>query len=238
MGMDHHEFAGLAAALVSMLGYPIYLLDFLGPGTAPLRRRMFRALGLRGGTAPRLASWAIWAAVQGVIFTGARAQGATATNLLPLAYFVGCVTVTAAAARVGTRDVGRLDVVCFALAVVSLGLLVVVDDPVSALVLAIGTDTIAGVPTLVAVWRNPRSESLAGWVCFLTGAGLNFFALSSLDPRTWSIETAGYTIVVVAQQLFVVTRIILAPKHVRDGPAEGSAARVMHRGSTGEAPDK
>ena len=212
--MAPHTLAGIAAAAVSMLGYPIYLLDFLGPGQASWRRRLFAALALRGGTAPRLASWTIWAAVQGVIFSGAREQGATATNLLPLAYFVGCVSVTVVAARFGTRDVSRLDGVCSALAVVSLTLLVVAHDPLSALVLAIVTDTIAGVPTLVAVWRDPRSESLAGWVCFLTGASINFLALSSLDPRTWTFQTAGYTVVVVAQQLFVVIRILSA-RHPR-----------------------
>lgn len=205
-----HEAFGLAAAGVSLLGYPIYALDFLGPGTSPVRQWFFRTLRLQGGTKPRLVSWLAWAAVQGVIFAGARAQGATDTNYLPLAYLIGCVAVAGLALRFGDRAVTRLDWACAILAAVSLALLLLAKDPVTALFLAIGTDTLAGVPTLVAVARDPRAESLTGWSCFFVGGLLNVFAFPSLNPATWTFEVVGYTLVVISQQGFVVGRILAA----------------------------
>jgi hypothetical protein len=210
MATDLQATAGIAAAIVSLLGYPIYALDLLGPGEAGWRRRLFLTLRLRGGTAPRLVSWVIWAAVQGVIYSGARELGAEATNWLPLAYFLGCAGISALALRFGERRIGVLDAVCGAMALASLALLLGADDAFSALCLAILTDTLASVPTLVAVWREPRGESLPGWVCFLAGGLLNFLALPTLDPRGWSFETAGYTCVVVLQQAYVVGRIMAA----------------------------
>lgn len=208
--MAWHQTFGLAAAAVSFLGYPLYALDFLGPGTSPVRQWFFRVLGLRGGTQPRLVSWVVWAAVQGVIFAGARAQGATDTNYLPLAYFIGCSGVAVLALRFGNRVVTRLDAACGLLAGVSLLLLVLAEDPVTALFLAIFTDTVAGLPTLVAVARDPRSESLTAWAVFLVGGMLNVLAFPSLNPATWTFEVVGYTLVVISQQGFVVGRILVA----------------------------
>jgi hypothetical protein len=207
--VDLHAAFGIAAALVSLLGYPIYALEFLGPGTG-LRATLFRALGLRGGTSPRLVSWVLWTAVQAVIFSGADALGATDTNWLPLAYLAGCAGVSALAIRHGDRSVSALDLACGALGSASLVLLFGARNPLAALCLAIAADSLASVPTLWSVWKDPRNESLAGWLCFLLGGLLNLGALPSLDPRAWTFETAGYTLIVLVQQAWVVGRIALA----------------------------
>jgi len=204
---------GLLAALVSLLGYPVYLLDMLGPGAGGARAWAFHALRLRGGTRPRLVSWVIWTALQAVIFLGARAGGATETNWLPLAYGVGCLGVSAVALRVGDRSLSRVDVAFGSLALVSLVLLVGAEAPRLALMLAILTDTLAGVPTLWSAWREPRNESLAGWLLFLAGGLCNTLAFPPLAG--WSLETVGYTLVVVAQQGFVVGRIVLGKTILR-----------------------
>lgn len=199
---------GLVAALVSLLGYPVYLLDMLGPGAGGWRARAFHVLRLRGGTRPRLVSWVIWTALQAVIFLGARAGGATDTNWLPVAYLLGCLAVSAVAAGVGDRDLGPVDLGFGALAVLSLVLLVGAREPRAALVLAILTDSLASAPTLWSVLRDPRHESLAGWLFFLAGGLLNTLAFPPIDA--WSFETVGYTLVVVAQQGFVVGRLLWA----------------------------
>ncbi len=206
---------GLVAALVSLLGYPVYLLDMLGPGHGGWRKRAFDALRLRGGTRPRLVSWVIWTALQAVIFLGARAGGATDTNWLPVAYFLGCLSVGVVAWRLGDRTLGRVDLGFGALAVLSLALLVGAREPRAALILAILTDALAGAPTLWSVWREPRHESLAGWLFFLAGGLLNMLAFPVLQD--WTFEVVGYTLVVVAQQGFVVGWILLASRRARTG---------------------
>ncbi len=197
---------GLVAALVSLLGYPVYLLDMLGPGDGGWRKRAFHALRLQGGTRPRLVSWVIWTALQAVIFLGARAGGATDTNWLPLAYFLGCLGVSVVAWWVGDRDLSRVDLGFGALAVLSLALLVGAREPRAALGLAILTDTLASAPTLWSVTRDPRQESLAGWLFFLAGGLLNTLAFPPF--HAWTFEAVGYTLVVVVQQGFVVGRIL------------------------------
>jgi len=199
---------GLVAALVSLVGYPMYLLDMLGPGQSGWRKAAFAALRLRGGTRPRLVSWVIWTALQGVIFLGARAGGATDTNWLPVAYFLGCLGVSVAAWRVGDRSPGAFDLFFGGLALLSLLLLLGARDARAALLLAILTDTLASAPTLWSVLRHPRHESLAGWLFFLAGGLLNTLAFPPL--ASWSVETVGYTLVVLPQQGLVVGRILWA----------------------------
>jgi len=199
---------GLVAALVSLVGYPVYVLDMLGPGEGGWRKAAFVALRLRGGTRPRLVSWVIWTALQGVIFLGARAGGATDTNWLPVAYFLGCLGVSVVAWRVGDRSPGTFDLVFGGLALLSLLLLVGAREPRAALLLAILTDTLASAPTLWSVLWHPRHESLAGWLSFLAGGLINTLAFPPIEG--WTLEIVGYTLVVVVQQGLVVGRLLWA----------------------------
>ncbi len=92
----------------------------------------------------------------------------------------------------------------------SLALLFLVRAPFWALLLAILSDGIAAVPTVIAVTKNPASESRAGWSIFLAGAFLNLFAV-----KTWNFQEAGYTI-----YLIVVIGYICAHAWRRRGPTD------------------
>lgn len=120
-------------------------------------------------------------------------QGASASTCIVVMYLIGTSSIGLLSLKYGESSWTRLDVVCGILGVVSLVLLFLAHAPFWALLLAITCDGIAGIPTVVAVTKNPGTESRAGWTIFFLGAFLNLFAI-----KTWNFQEAGYTIYLLA----------------------------------------
>lgn len=192
---DHdRQLIGWVAAIVSFLAYPPYIVEFIGGPTKKFwaTRWMWKYLHLKGGTQPHLASWLIWALLQVVIFNSSRQQGASATTWIVLIYLVGSLATAVFVYFYGERKWKRIDLTCAFLGMVSLTLLIVVKAPFWALLLAIITDGIAAIPTVIGVTQDPASESRLGWTIFLLGASVNVFAI-----KTWNFQEAGFTLYVL-----------------------------------------
>lgn len=190
------EIAGVCAAIVSFAAYPLYLIEFMGWRT---RRTewLWRHFGLIGGTRPHVVSWIVWSLLQVVIFLSAHQEGAGASNLLPLAHFAGSSLIAIFASQYGVRAVTRLDTACGISAIGSLTLFLFIDSPWWALLLAIVTEFLAGLPTLIGVMKNPRDESLPGWTLFFLGGLLNLCACQGLISGQLSLHDSGYTIYIL-----------------------------------------
>ncbi len=193
---DHgREFIGWVAAVISFLAYPPYIVEFIGEPTKKFwaTRWMWKHLKLKGGNRPHQVSWLIWTLLQLVIFISSRQQGASATTWIVLMYLVGSALTAILLFKYGERSWKPLDVVCGVLGGVSLLLLLVVKVPVWTLALAITTDGLAAIPTVVGVTKNPADEPRFGWTIFLVGALINLFAI-----QTWNFQEAGFTLYLVA----------------------------------------
>lgn len=189
MSDQARQIIGFVAAGISFLAYLPYIVEFIGGRTKthPVTKWMWQYLGLHGGTRPHQASWLIWAGLQYVIFTSSRGPAAW----IAFGYLIGSSLVAVLLFWYGEKKWGRLDVTCGVLALISLALLYGSRD-VLALALAITTDAIGAVPTVVGVTRSPQDESRVGWTVFMVGAAINILAVGA-----WSFQEAGYTMYLI-----------------------------------------
>lgn len=63
------------------------------------------------------------------------------------------------------------------------------SDPRTAVALSLAADLLAGLPTLVKAYHDPRSESVDAYATMTVGAALTFVTL-----RHWSFVGAGFSL--------------------------------------------
>lgn len=115
---------------------------------------------LDGRTKPQLVTWAIWATLAIIMTVSAFWSGQTASAILSLQNAVGCSAVIAISWRRGSLSVSRSDVVYLLGAVAGILSLVVLRDPVIALIVSVSVDAMAFIPTLIHGWQAPHEENL------------------------------------------------------------------------------
>lgn len=153
---------------------------------------------IRGTVRPRIASWAVWTALSGVMTVAAFADGQVPSALLSLVSFLGCAVILSLGWRQGSRELSTLDIICLVGAAVGFVALFVLRDPTAAVLVSVGVDAVAFIPTLVHGWESPEEESLAcfsfataGAVCALTAALLSNAALSGLAYPAYAVVFNG-----------------------------------------------
>lgn len=126
----------------------------------------------RGAIYPSWVSWSVWTATTGYATATSLAAGAPLAAIVPGAAFVRCASILVCVAIGGRRArargvprdaTTRLDRACLAACVLIAILLLVTRNPVLALVAAIATDFVAGIPTYRNAWnREETSLNFAG----------------------------------------------------------------------------
>lgn len=112
--------------------------------------------------------------------------------------------------KYGTGDITRFDFACLVLAILSVVLWVVTDDPVMAVVFATIVETISFLPTLRKTWWAPDTESVASWF-------INVFkhALSVAAVSEFSVVTVLYPAVLVVLNLLLAVEIVYRRKSMK-----------------------
>ncbi len=131
---------------------------------------------LRGTVRTKLVSWAIWCVLSGVMTVSAFAAGQTSSAMLSMVAFTGCAIIVMLGWRRGDKSMSRLDMACLVGAGLGLLSLLVLKDPLVAIVVSVSVDAIAFIPTLVHGWIDPEEESLACFTLAAVGALATLFA--------------------------------------------------------------
>lgn len=147
---------------------------------------------LKGQTKPHVFSWIIWTIIGA---TGLAAQlsehggaGAWATGgdvLASIIVVVLCVWY-------GTRDITRVDIASFALGIVAIGLWVLTNDPLWAVIFVILADALGFVSTFRKSHLNPHHETALTYLMVLLGYTAGLMALED-----FSLTTALYPLYLV-----------------------------------------
>lgn len=119
---------------------------------------------LSGKTRPRLVSWGTWELLAIVLTISALIEGHIESAILSIEGVLGCGAVFIVGWQRGSRDVNRFDLVCLAGAMLGIFILVVLRDPVMAMLLSISIDGLAFLPTFYHGWRRPREERIVSYV--------------------------------------------------------------------------
>lgn len=153
---------------------------------------------IRGTARPRIASWGVWTLLSGVMTVAAFADVQIPSALLSLVSFLGCAVILSLGWRRGSRELSALDVICLVGAMLGLAALFVLRDPTVAVLVSVGVDAVAFVPTLAHGWGSPEEESLAcfafataGAICALAAAILSGAALSGLAYPVYAVVFNG-----------------------------------------------
>ncbi len=109
-------------------------------------------------------------------------------------------------------ELKKLDYICAALALLALLLWRYTKQAYVAVIFSILSDLIAGIPTILKLWKHPKTES---GIVYITA----FFAMSTslLAAKMWSFSEVGFPIYLMAFDVLalcvIVTRKIIARQH-------------------------
>jgi hypothetical protein len=184
------EILGAVAILLSLVGYIPYLRDVV-----------------RGKTKPHAFSWIVWTLVTFIVGFAQLSAGSgwgTVHNLVT--GLVGLV-ILFYALRNKDKDIKRIDMVLFTLALLSIPLWLVTDNPVYSIILITGIDILAFTPTLRKTWYDPTSETLISYV--IAGAK---YCLAIGAISVYGFSTLLYPIALIAMNVTIVAIMVARRK--------------------------
>ena len=154
---------------------------------------------IQGKVKPERVSWFIWTLLGIVYFwTAVMEKGAV---LFTFGELIGPVVAFLLALKYGVGGKSKFDVVMLALALMAIAWLLVTDNSLIGILLALTADGIASVLTIRKLHLDPSSESRWAWGLF---AASGIFALFSLS--TFSFETLLFPVYVVIISLYITLR--------------------------------
>lgn len=185
------ELLGAITIFLSLVGYVPYIRD--------IRRKK---------TKPHAFSWIIWTLVTFIIGFAQLAAGSgwgAVHNLVT--GFVGLV-ILIYALKNKDKDIKPIDIILFALALISIALWKITHDPTSAIILVTAIDIFAFAPTFRKTWRNPNSETLSSYAI----AGLKYcLAIGAIGA--YGFTTLLYPIALIVMNVSLVTIMLVRRRH-------------------------
>lgn len=118
-----------------------------------------------------------------------------------------CIIIFFLCLKYGEKSITRSDIVFLALALCSLILWLVVDQPVWSVVLIVLTDVLGFAPTVRKSWNYPHSETLFTWEVCVFRHGLSIFALERLNlltllyPVAWTAANLVFCIILIVRRI-------------------------------------
>lgn len=161
---------GYAAGIISLAGF--------FPYAAAIVRRRAR---------PNRATWLIWSVVSALLFASYDASVGGAARWVPLSDTVGTAAIAALSFRYGEGGLGRFDLACLGLAILSAFAWMLTGSAEMALGMNVFVAVLGALPTVRKAHVDPASESLLTWCIFLAGNSLNLVAIEA-----WSVKSAAY----------------------------------------------
>jgi hypothetical protein len=140
---------------------------------------------IKGETQPNRATWIIWALVGTILAFSYHQEGDPNTIWLPLSYAVGPFVIAVLSLFYGEGGFKKLDIFCFAAAIIGLIPFLYSGDALLTLYIYIFIDLAGALPTFVKVYKDPLSEDILSWLFFLTGNALNLLAIEKWNEAAF-----------------------------------------------------
>ena len=189
MEVNYKTVISTFAIILTFVGYVPYFRDLL-----------------KGKTRPHVFSWLIWGIVTTIIFALQISAGAGVGAYVTLAVAALSFAIFLLSLRNGNRDIKRLDVVFFVLALLSIPLWLIVKQPVLSIILLSTIDMLGFLPTIRKSWNDPYSETLALYVITTFRHALSILGLfeynivTMLFPVTWVFANAGFAVLLIVRR--------------------------------------
>lgn len=155
---------------------------------------------LKGHVKPNRVTWLIWGIAPLIAFSSMISQG---VGILSLATFVvGFVPLVIFFASFFNRDsvwkIQKLDIICGTLSIVGLVLWLITRVGNIAILLSIGADTLAAIPTIVKSYKYPETENSK---VYFYGVFTGIIAL--LTVTDWSFQNYAFPLYIVFLNMLI-----------------------------------
>lgn len=163
---------------------------------------------LRGEARPNPVSWLLWSLTPIITFTaGVRAEGFHPESIITLAMGLSPLLVFFVTIFKNPRSFrfDRLNATCFFIALAGIGLWMITDHPLLAVVLALSADIVSVIPTLAKTFRHPYSEYLPGYFMSMVGTAIAVLAMPTFNFYAMAFPVYAFIVngVIVAFVLMV-----------------------------------
>jgi hypothetical protein len=117
---------------------------------------------------------------------------------------LGSLAILLFSIRYGVGGLAKLDIACYTLLILDLGIWAVTNNALLAIVLTMVADMIALVPTVVKTWKDPQSETYYWW---LMGVVAPVFGI--LSEGNFSLQEVLFPVYLLLANLAVVLLVVV-----------------------------
>ena len=162
---------------------------------------------VKGETKPAKATWAIWAAVDGLICVSMMLKHTENGQIIAA---VVCASMTAALAiKFGTPGWTKTDKRCFAGAILGVALWAIFQDPLVGQLVSLGVLYLGAYPMLEAAKKDPSQENKLAWILFVLSS---MFQLIGMQRDTVSAVSEPIAFFVIDSFMLYYVLLPPAPK--------------------------
>jgi hypothetical protein len=179
----------IIAALLAIIGNVPYLRDII-------RKRV----------KPHPYTWLVWSIVSCIVFFGQLAKGAGIGALPTAAAEIFTVIIFFFSLRYGFKNIRKIDTLFLIIALLGLIPWLLTKNPTISVVIAVGIDLVAFVPSIRKTWSHPETETPV-----LYGMNVLRHILMLFSLQAYNVATMLHSIVMIVSNTFM-TGIILFRK--------------------------
>lgn len=159
---------------------------------------------LRGPIVPNRATWLSWFVLDCLMAASGIASNIGPSVIMPIIWGVGAAIMLWLAFTKGSRDPFTiLEKTCLVMSGVGILLWATVGSPRLAMIASVSACAIGGIPTLIKAWKQPWTESMAGWLLMITGS-----IFSSLAVEVWTFDSGFLPITMGVYQTIVTIPLV------------------------------
>ena len=157
-------------------------------------------------TIPHVFSYFIFSLTNLIIYFLQIKGGAGVGSWVTLFVALLCVFIFFLSLKNGDKDITLSDIIFLILALLSLSLWLIVNQPVLAIILVVLTDVLGFVPTIRKSWNRPYTETLSLYTVSTFRHGLVIFALEKfniltlLNPIAWTLVNGLFSVILVVRR--------------------------------------
>lgn len=139
---------------------------------------------LRGSTRPNAVSTGLWTLLSGIALAAQISAGASWSVILVAGITFNCAIITILAlSGYGYTKYGWIDWVCLVFGLTAIGVWIVNNDPIIAIVLVIVASVISNITTVVKTYREQQSELAYSWFIVVIASTLSLISTTQLNAQ-------------------------------------------------------
>lgn len=183
----------LIAALLAIVGNVPYLRDII-----------------KKKVQPHPYTWLVWSIVSCIIFFGQVAKGAGIGALPTAASEIFTIIIFFFSLKYGFKNIHKIDTLFLVIALLGIIPWIMTKDPTISVIIAVGIDLTAFVPTIRKTFRSPKTETPT---LYITNVLRHILMLFSL--QAYNIATTLHSIAMIITNTIMTVLIARNPKLVR-----------------------